>query len=69
MYRDSLVKSVLVEESDKAITILDCCEYSDSDWEMQKELFQELKKSFSLKLTIQKVQDYFKNVAQEGWTP
>ena len=46
---------------DKAIALLDCCECSDSDWEMKKELFQETKKSFSLKLSIQKVQDYFKN--------
>lgn len=75
IYRDSLVKSVLVDDTkmkeccDKAIAMLVSCECSDSGWEMKKELFQEMKKSFSLKLTIRTVQDYFKNVAQVGWTP
>lgn len=67
IYRDSFLKSVLVEQTkmkeccDKAIAVLDCCACSNSDWEMKKELFQETKKSFSLKLSIQTVQDYFKN--------
>ncbi|GFH44493.1 predicted protein [Chaetoceros tenuissimus] len=58
IYRDSLVKSVLVDDTkmkeccDKAIAMLVSCECSDSGWEMKKELFQEMKKSFSLKLTI-----------------